>query len=402
LIDTLGVQQYAAFVLLSSLTGWYLLVDMGVGISLQNYISESIARNKPYNDLIAVAVMMSMFLLVLTAVLLYLASPYLAPVFLKQFTFMSEFEKARNFFVVGVLFIGACMGGIAYKIWYSEHKGYLSNILPAVCSLTGLLGIMMLKESAIQDRFYVTLIVYFVPSALIPMIILVIRLNTSLREAIGHKFEISVKIFKRAVQFWLFSILGATIAQVDYIIMSQYVDSKEIVTYSIATKVFGLAFFVYGSVLSALWPVFAKEITNNNWQIIKDYLHKYTVLGLIFMFICTLFLVWLMPTAVSILAPGSGIVVPTLFVILLGGYQMIRVWTDILATVLMSMSNLRVFWVYVPVQALINVALQVMLAPVLGIYGILVGLIVSFVLTAVWILPLTVRKYYRVIEQVPA
>ena len=86
---------------------------------------------------------------------------------------------------------------------------------------------------------------------------------------------------------------------------------------------------------------------------------------------------------------------PAALILLLGLYQMVRVWSDTFAMVLQSMNALSHFWLWMPVQALLSIALQWLLAPAYGVYGVVFGLIVSFALTMVWVLPLALRQHHQ-------
>ena len=399
LISGLGLEQYAVFALLMGLGGWYVLADFGVGVSAQNYVSESRAKKKPQEGYTVAAGVLATFLLILTIGLVYLISPYVGPLFLKQSAFMDEQEKAKMFASVGALLIGASIGGIAYKIWYAEQKGYWSNIVPAIASLIGLGGVALVNQSAVPDKLYLSLIAYILPTAALPLIVLTYQVATSAKKLLTFDASCFAQIARRASHFWGFAIMAAAVLQIDYVVMSQFLKAYDITVYNISTKVFGLAFFIYGAVLAALWPIFSEEIANQNWKIVKARMKKYLSLGLGFMALSTLSLIWLMPVAVHILAPMEQLVVPLALIVFLGIYYMVRVWTDTFAMILQSMSDLRPFWIYVPIQAVISVALQWTLAPVFGLYGILLGLLASFVLTVSWALPLAVRRHYRLSKE---
>jgi O-antigen/teichoic acid export membrane protein len=395
--DMLGMDRYAVFVLLTGLVGWYSLTEMGIGASLQNHISEWRARNNSnsgYSSYIAIAGLLVVLLYISSIAILYVASPYIAPVFLKNFNFLTKSEMVRDFFSVGVILTGTAMGGIAYKIWFAEHKGYLSNILPAIASVAGLIGVMSLRGYDGQDKLHVLLIAFLAPSALLPLTVLCVRFIFCLREGIEIRSSDLRLLINRAIQFWFLGLLAAGVFQMDYIIMSQYVSSKDIASYNIVTKIFGLVHFLYGAILVALWPIFAEEIVKRNYSVVTSHIKKCLAIGIIFMLISTFCIAYGMPYILKLLAPTLEISIPVSFILLLGAYYLIRIWTDIYATVLQSMSQLRSFWLYVPIQALINISLQVLLVPLYGLYGIPVGLIISFVLTAVWILPLAVKKHW--------
>ena len=54
---------------------------------------------------------------------------------------------------------------------------------------------------------------------------------------------------------------------------------------------------------------------------------------------------------------------------------------------LQSVGDMSAFWKWVPVQAFISIVAQYLLARRWGIEGVALGLILSFLLTAAWVLP---------------
>jgi O-antigen/teichoic acid export membrane protein len=70
--------------------------------------------------------------------------------------------------------------------------------------------------------------------------------------------------------------------------------------------------------------------------------------------------------------------------------------------VLQSMSYMRPFVIYIPIQAALNIVIQIQLTKEIGVRGILAGLIVSYILTSVWISPWVVfrKKRQRIVVAV--
>lgn len=177
--------------------------------------------------------------------------------------------------------------------------------------------------------------------------------------------------------------------------MSQFLSSHDIVIYNLTTKVFGLGVFIYGALLKALWPTLTEAIVQNNWSMSNSYARRSLAFGLSFMLINTILLIWLMPEAIKLIAPRETIVIPMMFILFMGAYQILRVWTDTFATILQSMSDIRTFWLTLPLQSFLSVILQWSLTPHFGIHEILLGLTGLFILTTVWFLPLAVIKHYK-------
>jgi O-antigen/teichoic acid export membrane protein len=407
LLDSLGLENYAVFVLLTGLTGWFMLADMGIGVSVQNHISEARARDQPYDNLILGGGLLAVLLMLVTLCALYCISPYVAPMLLKNFPFLSEAEKTELFFSTSAISIGMGIGGIVYRIWYGEHKGYLSNIVPSIAAIIGLVGLLLVRQTSIEDRLFLSLIAFTAPLAVLPIggfLVQLFKLIMS-RSVLGHSGANLPGTIRRLIQrgfkFWLFAVMAAGVLQIDYIVMSQFLVAHDIAAYYITTKIFGLFFFVYSSTLHALWPVFAESIAKCDWGLVRRYCKKYIALGLVFMFVSTVSLIWLMPVAVGMIAPKESIVIPLGFILLLGVYHMIRVWTDTFAVILLSINNLNPFFIYTPIQAILCIVLQWILVPVYGLYGVVLGLIGSFVLTVIWAIPMAVQKNYKLHQQLP-
>lgn len=395
LTDGLGTNNYAAFALITGLAGWYLLVDLGMGSSLQNFISELRATEKSYYKYISNIFILTFVLGAIWIIVLYFLSPLMSSVFLKQVNFIEQVEKNKVFFVAGTLYIIFSLSSISYKIWYAEMKGYLSNLLPAVASIISFLGTAIVSYSSISDKLYWSCVAFIAPTSLIAICSFLMCTVKIPKASWKLDLKIIKEIFKRGFNFWFFALMSAVVLQIDYIVMSQFAPSKDIVIYNIATKIYILVFFIYNAVLKALWPVFTETTTKGKWNDVKIYLKKYISLGILYVIISTVFLIILMPFMVEIISPNLKITIPPLFIVVLGIYYIIRVWTDTFAILLQSMSHMRPFLIWTPFQAMSSFILQWLFVPQYSIYGVLIGLIGSYLLTVLWAVPLAVFRYIK-------
>ena len=307
LMQILGLDGYAAFALLAGLVGWFSLSDFGMGTSLQNYISERRASDSDYEDLIGLVGLLSSALLLGLLGAFYLLSPHMGPLFFQNVHFLSDAQKSRLFFVNGVMLSGYGVGSIAYKIWYAEHQGHLANIAPALAALCGLGGLLLVRAAIPVEPLLVSVAVFVGPTAVLPLGALLLRsARAAARTGRGGNKQAGMALMRRALRFWCFALMSAAILQVDYIVMSQFLPAHDIAIYNLSTKIFGLAFFIYNAVLMALWPVLAEAFSRRQWGVADAYLRKYLGLGLSFMALCTLALLWLMPVVVGLLAPGQA------------------------------------------------------------------------------------------------
>jgi hypothetical protein len=100
-----------------------------------------------------------------------------------------------------------------------------------------------------------------------------------------------------------------------------------------------------------------------------------------------------MPYLITVFSPQERIIVPGLFILLTGLYFIIRVWNDTFVTLLVSMSKFRQMFIIAPLQIVLSVSLQILLARKFGIYGIAAGLVVAYMLTSAWFLPIIAFKF---------
>jgi O-antigen/teichoic acid export membrane protein len=199
-------------------------------------------------------------------------------------------------------------------------------------------------------------------------------------------------LFVRGLKFWFASVMASGVLQVDYLVMSQYLKPPDIVVYNLSAKIYLLIFFVYSSLLTATWPVCAEAATTNDWNTVLKLVRKNIIFGFALVILGTAIFLPFRHQIIGVLSPKDIIEVPIGLILLFGIYYLLRVWCDAFATVLASLSYMRPFVIYIPVQAMLTVVIQILITKEIGVQGILIGLIISYILTAVWIVPWVVFR----------
>lgn len=386
----LNTEEYAAFVLLTSLITWYMLADFGIGLSLQNIISELRTKNENPSKYIGSAIVALIVLYIFFSLLLYLFSTVLAE------SLLARYENIQNqntiFFISSILMLTSAMSSIIYKIWYAVEKGYLSNILPAIASI---ISLALIYAIGILYKNNENLLLYIMVAFLLPTCFLPFFFMVKLILANNFFFEKDLSIFlvKRGSGFFLFGLVAAITLQLDYIIISHTLNSNsDLIIYHTLSKVFGISFFIYSAFLLAIWPNITEKISSGQSHLIKNYIKKYIPLGIYFMIFFTFLVVILIDSIMPFLVRNTEIKVSVALIILFGIYYIIRVITDTFAMILQSGNNLKPLWTAVPIQAALSVTLQLYLAEKLGLNGVLIALILSFLLTVSWYLPFKVLR----------
>ncbi len=389
LISILGVNEYAVFSIITGIMGWFMLFDFGIGSSLQNYISEHRANSKNYNIFLKASFVFIFLITILMIGILYLISPFIAKFIFKNFNFIDITEKRILVFVAGAMFLLTNIINVLYKVWYGEMRGYLSNIFPAFGYIVVFLIFYFFRDyftDISENKLLYVVVFYFLPIIFIPLLIAFRKLDFSVFQ-VGIKkiwVEILLKLIKRGIRFWIFAVMAVVVLQVDYIIMGLYLSPDDIVTYNIASRIFIFGFFIYNSVLSALWPVFSEKIARNEIKEVNEMVKKYIFYGILYMFFFTLIFIGLKDRLVSFFTSDERIIISAKFITIFGFYYILRVWCDTYSMLLQSASILKPFIILVPIQAVLSIIFQIIFVKKIGIYGIVLGLMLSFIFTVVF------------------
>lgn len=389
LLNGLGTAQYAVFAVMLGLTNFFALADSGLGYSLQNYQSEARATGTSGDAKIYATSIYYCVLLPIFCIAIWLLGPWLASLIFSSTTVSDGISVVDCVRVAGILLVGSGIGATTYKLIYANQKGYWANLITAAAIALGLIAIYLLSKFPGQHGLLLYVIAYLGPQALLPVALLIWLGVAAKKRAGAVKITSELKkMFRRSSQFWLFSLFAAIVLQLDYVVMAHFLSSADIVVYNIATKVFSMALFVYTAVLAALWPSCAEAIATKNWQIVRQYLRNCIAMGITWMGIFTIVMLLSLSYIALELSGGKVTSIPKGLILALGVYNIVRVWTDAFAMVLMSMSNLRPVLLIVPIQAGLSVISQCILAPRFGYYGVVIGITASFLLTVAWFVPL--------------
>jgi O-antigen/teichoic acid export membrane protein len=198
------------------------------------------------------------------------------------------------------------------------------------------------------------------------------------------KFEFS----KKNIQVTLFAVFAMGVVQVDYIVMSQFLTNHEITNYSIISKLFILFFYIYTTILATLWPQLTYYYSLGKKEMIISSIKKALMFGFVLVVMSTLIFCYFNKEVLKLIAPDFDTALPIGLILLFGVYNLVRTWTDTFATFLQSSNKFSVLLYATPLQAMISVVTQILLVKQYGSFGIITGLIASFLLSVSWILPL--------------
>ncbi|MFO1433595.1 MAG: MATE family efflux transporter [Candidatus Competibacteraceae bacterium] len=396
LTRALGQEQFGAYAVTVSLLGWFILLDLGLGNALQNFISESRVKGKNAGSYIAVVFLVSGVILCIGSVLVLWLSPIVARFLFAQMPFISPQTGKTLVFISGLFFLCNAVGTIGIKMLYALGQGVYANLITMGMSLFSLVTLWLVVAYVTQQQLlFATIIAYAAPLGLIGLavtVVLFIKCGMWQKPAI---IEAARQLFPRARGFWLFSLLAPIVLNVDYLIMSQKLPPEEIAKYNILFRIFWVFMSLYSGLLTATWPVWAEFAAGNEWPKVRRHLRLYLSLSLSAVFLFTIAMVFVLPHLVSFFLPGKETVIAFMTILLFGLYIGIRAWTDTYAIALQAANDTGVFLRWVPVEAAINISAQWVLSQIFGLNGIMFGLILAYLTTVTWVLPMRLSAHIK-------
>lgn len=392
LLEYLGPLKYSWLVVAVSLQAWWLLTDFGVSASLQNAISKSRTMKKGDADLIVSAASIVIPITIILAIILGFWHKEMAGLLLPP-TANRDGSGGELILGAGLFSLLLVLGNIGNRVFYARHKGYWANIIPALGSLITLAGLIALKSEQNNKSLILAMSVWIGPTAILSSgSFCFICLKAFYRSSGRPTLNICKNLIKKGGEFTLFAIFGALTLQIDYLIIGKLLSDREILIYVIASKCMGIIIFFYGSVVQAFWPICSEASASNKWSVVDKILKKLIVIGFVMTIIGSASIWIFQAEIIKLIAPNQDLKFPILLWILFLVYALIRVWSDGFAMLMQSMNKMKVFLIYIPFQALISVYTQIELTEKFGLNGLLLGSIISFVFTSVWILPLAYKK----------
>lgn len=384
--------EFAAYAIVVSLMTWYQLTDLGFGNSAQNQIAEARARGEEIGTTIAAASLLGGAVLMTALVLLVPLSRLLDHALLGPLHLPASSRTQLVLWLSGLLLVGFALGSIAQKMLYALGKGVCANLLNLINSLAFLLLLWgVARHVEPSQRLLASVLSNTLPLGITGILTLAwLAARRARWDWPGIKSHFT-RLRPRAWRFWLFAVLAAAVLNVDYLIMSRTLKAEDIATYNVLFRVYWVGMSLYSGLLTATWPVFTAMGVRGDHAGITRHIRLYLLAGLGALLIGSVAMAAALPTILRWLAPGLPIHVSIFTLTLFSAYIGLRIWTDTYAVALQALNEVSVLLKAVPAQAMISIAAQWTLSQVYGINGILLGLILSFALTVVWILPLKLR-----------
>jgi len=374
-LKTLGEEQYGVWLLISSATGYFSLLQMGVPMANVRFISRHYARNE-YEQLNEV-VCTNLFFFTMVGIVIFFLGFGLANLLEIFFVIPPEFARFAKFAT-----LVACLE-IAIRFSFEVFEGFFHakqqfvvfNIIKNLMIFVriGATFTLVKYENGLVWVAFVLLIITIVQSF---VFYVYIRMNNGFL-TLHYKF-IKMKVFKEIFGYSVFVLLlqlGARISfNTDALVLGSVVSVSAVVWFNIGNNLLLYFSRLISGVSSALMPKISVLEAQGNLDDISEIYCKYSRLVMFFVLPVCLFF-WCFGGDFIALWMGekyrvlSGAVLSILTI----GYLFYLVQSGVAIPILMGTSNVKYPTFIIFLSAIINLILSIFLGKIYGVYGVAWG-----------------------------
>lgn len=388
-LNYLGIETYAVWIIVTSVVVWMQLADFGFGGGLTNALAKTNGRRD--NASAAVYLSTTLISLLILSVILLPAVYYLAQVFPWRFVFRLSSEAqvviaVQAFQVVGLMFVINLPVSLIVRVYTAYQKAYLASFAQIAGSVTAfIMTISAVKLNA--DIVYLVIIMSSAP--LIANIILWIRFIKT-----GWPFKISKIRFDNnslltvgyiSLPMFILQLGSLLINELIVISIAQLGSLEQIAHYSLVQRIYLLGFVLAAALTNPFYPPIRESFERKDFTWVKDAIGRLVKIRLFVVLIYSLLLVpfgdFLMISWVgNNAAPKLGI----------NGWFIITLCMALcsISSILgETLAILDILWkqiIFVLLTALIIIVSQLMLFPTYGLSAVYVGTSIATIIPILW------------------
>lgn len=386
-LKLLDEYQYGVWITIFNVLSWISIFDIGIGNGLRNRFSEALAIGnfKEAKAYVSTAYFLMMGISILLIVL------FLIPWFLVEWTIVfnvPEYLGQDLFFLVGVAFFLTSMQftiKLIGTLLTASHQPSISALIGTISNTLIFLAFLFLKPLATDSLFVVGLVYTGIPL----LVFLVASFYFFTHQF--SEFSPSIKFFNKGKveslfslgsQFFIIQIAVVVIFSTDSLIITHTLSPKEVTSYNIVLRYFGIVTMTAGILMTPFWSAYTEAASKNDFNWIKLTLKKQLKLMLyVFLLVLVLLLSskWLIPLWLQ-----EKMVLSPLLLIGMAGFAIISVWNNIFSYLLNGLSLTRVQTYTSVIGTIINIPLSIYFAKNFGNGGVVLATIISLSFFAIF------------------
>lgn len=370
----LDTTRYGIWITVSTFFTWLSLFDIGLGNGLRNRLAESLAKNQMTKARIYVSTTYAGLMIIFTIFyLLFLATNF----FLDWTVILNTGKDLKNelSLLVSVVFLFFCLQfviNLIYSIALAKQEPALTQTFGLIGNLLSLGGIYLLTRYTYGRLLYLGILFAGVP-LITGLIISLILFNTRYRDIKPSykyiRFSELKSLLNIGLKFFFIGIAAIIFYQTNNIIIAQLFGPAEVTSYNIAFRYFGIATFVFLTIVGPYWSAITDAYARGEKDWIRNAIKN---LKLVWLALCLfVFILFIFSDFVIKIWVGDKIAVQKDLYFVVGLYVLINAANAIYSTFMNGTGKVMIqFWVSLLLAAF-HIPLTLFFCKHFGIIGIM-------------------------------
>ena len=387
LIEALGIDGTAAYTIILSITPWIGLLNLGLPITMQNEVS----RLRSQGVDIVIFQQHAIGTMLLTGLFL-LPIPLTIGWAIKTILLVDYEQFSHGTIMIAVLLIYiSAIFQLLPQLMYANNNAVWPNLYPFISAIWIFIILTLVVTFQFTNVGLVT-ISLMLSNILMPLHAMI---RTKLFRSVKIDLSVSVKQISTSRNILLFTAIATSVLSVDYIIMSRILEATEIVKYGVTSKLFFIILTFHSILIAVNWTPVSDSINSKLMKEARAKIYGILKFGMSAGFICGVIIIVFQEFIFNILTGGEVVDISAFLIVSFLIYTLLRVWTDTFAFALQGCGKVNLINMFLPIQAIVSCSGQYYLGGAFGAVGVLWGMILSFLLTAAWIIPYYFFKMTR-------
>lgn len=367
-IDYLNPTKYGIWLTLSSVIGWFVFFDIGLGNGLRNKFAIAKAEG---NDLLArVYVSTTYAIISLIAVGLFVIF-FSINQFLdwgKILNTSSDLKEIESLvFIVFSVFCFQFIIKLINVIFIADQRPVISSLINTLGSLFSLIIIFILTKTTQGSLLYLGG-AFSLINLIIPFLASIWAFNGKYKKyspSFKHiDFSKAKELLSLGLRFFITQVAAIIVAATDNIIIAQLIGNEEVAVYNVAYKYFGVMNMVFTIITAPYWSAYTEAYAKNDMAWIKQATLKIIKLwGLV---IIGIFIMLIFSNKVYQLWIGDRLVVPFNLSLIIALWVIVSTSIMIFGNFLAGVNKIQLSLYHAIFVSIINIPLSIYFAKNLG------------------------------------
>lgn len=380
-------ETYGIWLTLSSFFTWFSAIEVGIGNSLRNSITNLFTSSR-FDEIRSLLVKGYKALLITYGVVVTVL--IIPPLFWDiEVFFVPSGDHYENFGLIFQVCLALYMLHYVFAflnmILLSVHKARTTFLIAAIQNSVLLAGILIFLNSDVTPSLGLLCIWFSAVPAFVLGLANVVAFRSILKQIRPRFREIALTKPERFREmnygFLIIQICTLVIYATDHIIISNFISGKEVTKYAVTFKYFNIITVIFNLILVPYWASFAEAMQMNDRKWIRKNIRflmlligALSILGTIMIFLSNdVYTLWI----------GKELSIPFLLSALMCVSVLLTAWYNIFVYYLSSIDQIAWQMRLIVIGAFINIPLSIFLIQKMGSSGVILATCISLLPMAI-------------------